>query len=91
MVTQVPTIFSVPLLKFSRLKGNLGGEITEIATGEKSSPFMSLLWGSVVFANPNQCFPYLIFSTNSSNLSCFAMRVLSSHPCGPSVSTLTVA
>jgi len=83
--------FPVPLLKFSHLKGNLGWEITEIATGEKSSPFMSLLWGCVVFANPNQCCPYLIFSTSSSNLSSLAMRVLSSHPCGPRVSSLTVA
>jgi len=46
--------FSVPLLKFCHLKGNLAGEITEIATGEKSSPFMRLLWGWL-------CLPIVIY------------------------------
>jgi len=63
MVTEVLCdCFFVSLLKFCHLKGSLAGEITEIATGEKSSPFMRILWGWFCLPIAICAFPYLIFS-----------------------------
>jgi len=73
--------FPTQILSFER-RGTGQGEITEIATGEKSSPFMKILRGWFCLPIPIYVFPYLIFLGPATCLLLQCVYCLLSQ-CGP--------